>query len=494
MTLWLSSRAALLHSKSVSPRSSAGGHLSALAAEIEACGVDAVGEALDAEIRRRAARCLQGLEAYRRHPFRRQPQTLPVLWREGTTRLIDFGAGGADPAVLVVPSLINRWHVLDLLPERSFLRHLAEHGLRPLVVDWGAPGPDECRFDLADYVAGRLDRAFVAAARVAGAPLAVLGYCMGGLLALALALRRRRQVACLALLATPWDFHAEREGQARLLALVADWLPYLCGAGGPVPVDVIQSLFLLLDPFIAPRKFDRFASLDHESQEARGFVALEDWINDGVPMPLPTMQTCLRSWYGGNEPARGFGGSPAVRSARNCCAGPASSSFPAATISSHRARPSRSPPPSARRRRAAPAARPCRHDGRRPRSGFVMVPDRRMAAPQPEPERKSRSRLKLKSRPNQAECQVPMVFGAAGAPPRRSKPSKPRRTQTLNFVKKTDIVSYCVDRNIRAPHLENTVDRLFDPDFLHAQNRRTRGGCIGPTAWLPASTGMTRGA
>ncbi len=306
MTLWLSSRAALLHSKSVSPRSSAGGHLSALAAEIEACGVDAVGEALDAEIRRRAARCLQGLEAYRRHPFRRQPQTLPVLWREGTTRLIDFGAGGADPAVLVVPSLINRWHVLDLLPERSFLRHLAEHGLRPLVVDWGAPGPDECRFDLADYVAGRLDRAFVAAARVAGAPLAVLGYCMGGLLALALALRRRRQVACLALLATPWDFHAEREGQARLLALLADWLPYLCGAGGPVPVDVIQSLFLLLDPFIAPRKFDRFASLDHESQEARGFVALEDWINDGVPMPLPTMQTCLRSWYGGNEPARGL--------------------------------------------------------------------------------------------------------------------------------------------------------------------------------------------
>ncbi len=302
--LWLSSRAALPILSSVLPRSSAGDRLRGLAAEVEACGVDAVGSALDGEIGRRAARALAGLEAYRRHPFRRRSLVPRVLWREGTTRLLDF-AGGGGPAVLVVPSLINRWYVLDLLPERSFVRRLAASGLRPLVVDWGDPGPEECRFDLTDYIAGRLDRAFAAAVGAAGAPLAVVGYCMGGLLALALCLRRRREVACLALLATPWDFHAERAGQARLLARLADGLPYLSGAAGPVPVDVIQSLFLLLDPFTAQRKFARFAGLDPDSAEARGFVALEDWINDGAAMALPTMQACLRSWYGDNEPGRG---------------------------------------------------------------------------------------------------------------------------------------------------------------------------------------------
>jgi polyhydroxyalkanoate synthase len=229
-----------------------------------------------------------------------------VLWREGTTRLLDYDRDGTGPVVLVVPSLINRYYVLDLLPERSFLRHLAEQGLRPVVVDWGAPGDAERHFDLPDYVSGRLEAAFAVANRTAGKPVAVIGYCMGGLLALALALRRRRQVACLALLATPWDFHAERVEQARLLGLIAGLLPQLCGAAGTVSVDIIQSLFFLLDPFTAERKFTRFAALDPAGDGARTFVALEDWLNDGVPLALEAARTCLRSWYGENQPGRGL--------------------------------------------------------------------------------------------------------------------------------------------------------------------------------------------
>ena len=52
---------------------------------------------------------------------------------------------------------------------------------------------------------------------VDGKRCAVVGYCMGGLLALALAARRRRQVRALALLPPPWSFPAERAGHARLM-------------------------------------------------------------------------------------------------------------------------------------------------------------------------------------------------------------------------------------------------------------------------------------
>jgi polyhydroxyalkanoate synthase subunit PhaC len=305
MMLWLSSRAALPILRTVSLVSSAaGGPLRVLAGEIDAVGPERVAAALDRTLGERAERCLAGLEAYRRHPFRRRQAGPPVVWREGTTCLVDYGRRG-DPAVLVVPSLINRHYVLDLLPERSFVGHLAENGLRPLVVDWDEPGADERRFDLTDYIAGRLEAAFDAALGAADAPIAVIGYCMGGLLALALALRRRREVACLALLATPWDFHAEHAEQARLLGLAADWLPAVCGAAEVVPVDALQSLFLLLDPFLAERKFVRFAGLDAGGAAARAFVALEDWINDGVPLALPTARDCLRLWYGENEPSRG---------------------------------------------------------------------------------------------------------------------------------------------------------------------------------------------
>jgi polyhydroxyalkanoate synthase len=305
MLLWLSSRAGLTSLPSGLPLSNASGdRFAALRAEVERLGADRVSAALDRELSRRADGFAAGLAAYHRHPFRRAAARVPVVWRQGAVRLLDYGRGGG-PAVLVIPSLINRYYVLDLLPERSFLRHLAEQGLRPLVVDWGEPGPAERDFTLSDYIAGPLDAAAAKARAIAGAPIAVLGYCMGGLLALALALRRPADTACLALLATPWDFHAERPAQAQLLGELAQWLPAFFGAAEPLPVAVIQMLFLALDPFLAERKFIRFGTLDPAGAAARGFVALEDWINDGVPLAHQVALECAGSWYRDNAPARG---------------------------------------------------------------------------------------------------------------------------------------------------------------------------------------------
>jgi len=204
-----------------------------------------------------------------------------------------------------VPSLINRYTILDLLRERSFVRYLAGQGLRPLVLDWGEPGAAERDLTLSDYITGPLSDAAVAAVGLAGGPVAVCGYCMGGLLALALAVRRPAQVACLALLATPWDFHAERPAEAELLGLLVESLPLFIGDADCVPVSVIQGLFMALDPFLAERKFIRFAGLDPAGAAAKSFVALEDWINDGVPLARQVALECARSWYRDNDPPRG---------------------------------------------------------------------------------------------------------------------------------------------------------------------------------------------
>ena len=302
--LWLSSRAALPFWKIASPPSNeTGRRWRALGEEIDACGPDQFAAALDAEIGRRATAFITGLEAYRRHPYRRSAAAMPVIWEEGASRVLDYCGEPGAPAVLVIPSLINRYYVLDLLPERSFLRFLAGQGLRPLVVDWGEPGPVELGLDLGGYVE-RLDRAFTAASQSSGKPIAVVGYCMGGLLALALAQRRQPQVACLALLATPWDFAAERPIPPGLLRFFDEWLS--TSAAAALPVELVQSLFFMLDPFLAQRKFVRFAALDPTGAEARSFVALEDWINDGVPLPIGVARECLASWYGDNMPGRGL--------------------------------------------------------------------------------------------------------------------------------------------------------------------------------------------
>jgi polyhydroxyalkanoate synthase len=72
-----------------------------------------------------------------------------------------------------------------------------------------------------------------------------------------------------------------------------------------MPVDVIQMLFFLLDPFLGVRKFTAFGTAEPDTARADAFVALEDWLNDGAPLTANVARTCLRDWYGANAPARG---------------------------------------------------------------------------------------------------------------------------------------------------------------------------------------------
>ena len=68
---------------------------------------------------------------------------------------------------------------------------------------------------------------------------------------------------------------------------------------------MIQTLFFALDPMLVIRKFLDFADRDPASRSAQEFVALEDWLNDGVPLAAPVAREALFGWYGQNTPARG---------------------------------------------------------------------------------------------------------------------------------------------------------------------------------------------
>lgn len=250
---------------------------------------------------------LAGVAAYRRHPYERALADPPAIWTEGESRILDYGAiDGATPGgvpVLFVPSLVNRAYILDLAPGQSLLRHLAGAGIRPLLLDWGWPGAAERRFNLTDYVTGRLLRAMAAARKAAGGGMTLAGYCMGGLLAVA-ALQARPELAeRLVLLATPWDFHAEDADRSRTLARLLPMLEAAMAPTGRLPIDKLQTLFALLDPDSIARKYRAFGGWPQDGAKARLFVALEDWLNDGVPLAAPVARDCLGDWYGANAPA-----------------------------------------------------------------------------------------------------------------------------------------------------------------------------------------------
>lgn len=272
-----------------------------LVPELQNAGLLPLQMALQTRALSNLAEMIQGIDAYRAHPYCRA-DTGPLESAEfGSTRVLEYGDEGGKP-ILCIPSLVNPSYVLDLKPGRSLMAALATDGFRPMLVDWGAPGESEAGFSMDEYVA-RLSDVLEHVVGVAGGPVPVLGYCMGGNLAMALATLRGEAVERLALLATPWDFSHHVAPLAVPMAASLQGLE----ANGPatVPMEVVQVFFASLDPTLAERKFRAFSNLDQSCERAEEFVALEDWANDGAPLTARVLRHCVEEWYIENRPAKG---------------------------------------------------------------------------------------------------------------------------------------------------------------------------------------------
>ena len=244
----------------------------------------------------RRTRALAGLRAYQDAPRLPAAPVPDAIARDGRVGLRDYG--GVGPAVVVVPSLINPPFVLDLAPDNSLLRWLAGQGLRVLLVDWGTPTPDDRAMDLGDHAQ--------AVARLCGtldeAPLLV-GYCLGGTIALATA--AFVPVAGIALIATPWRF--DGFGDAGRAAIAEVWTAAQPTAEqlGLLPMELLQSMFWQIDPARTVAKFVQFADLDPMGPAAQAFIALEDWANGGAPIPYAAGRELFDDLFDADLPGRG---------------------------------------------------------------------------------------------------------------------------------------------------------------------------------------------
>jgi polyhydroxyalkanoate synthase len=240
----------------------------------------------DPEVARDA---LIGLKAYERMPRREPAATKPEVARVGGAALRDHGGSGS-PAVLV-PSLINPPRILDLDEQVSLTGAMARMERRVLLLDWGSA---DDRKQLS--VAGHIEELLVPLLRSIGEPAALIGYCLGGTMAIAAA--NLVEVERVATLAAPWNFALYPEAsRAALNDMWSHSEPAAKGLGA-LPMEVLQAAFWSLDPARTVKKFAEFGRLDPASAEARRFVELEEWANEGEPLPYPAAKELIEDLFG----------------------------------------------------------------------------------------------------------------------------------------------------------------------------------------------------
>ena len=242
---------------------------------------------------------VEGIQAYMGASYEREEKKYRVLWKSGSARLLDCAPQETDGvAIFCIPSLINKSYVLDLYPGASLVEYLLEQGYRPLILDWGAPEENEAEFNCGDYITAYAIPALQALRENHDGPIAVLGYCMGGVFAVAVAQLAAFLVDALVLLATPWDFSSEDTPRVLLdpstQLMMRGWIQNL----NPVPNNVTQTMFHLINPWHVQKKYSRYPLLLPE--EKKHFLAVEQWVNDGVPLVQNVAEECFVDWPQGN--------------------------------------------------------------------------------------------------------------------------------------------------------------------------------------------------
>lgn len=237
---------------------------------------------------------LKGLRRYQEAPFPPPMPEAPITARRGTVSLRYIGGPADAPPVVVVPSLINAAIILDLGPGRSLVRYLADQGHRVYMVDWGPLGQGERRLGFAGQVRMRL----LPLIRNLGEPVHLVGYCLGGTLAVGAARHLGDRARSLALIASPWHFdgfhHSARTHALGIWGLarpIADKL-------GALPVSFLNPLFWSLGEDDVINKFERLAAREADDPAISWFAAVEDWTNSGPPLSIPFARDLFLRGFG----------------------------------------------------------------------------------------------------------------------------------------------------------------------------------------------------
>jgi polyhydroxyalkanoate synthase subunit PhaC len=209
--------------------------------------------------------------------------------------------------LVIVPPWINKFYILDLNPDKSFVKWCVEQGITTFIVSWVNPDERQAGADFAAYMQNGIIAALDAAREITGERQAhTMGYCVGGtMLAVTLAwlaARKDERIASATFLTTQVDFtHA---GDLKVfvdeeqIKAVEDTMSKL----GYLPGSKMASAFNMLRPLdlIWPYVINTYL----KGKEPAAFDLLY-WNSDSTRMPEANHRFYLRNCYLENKLSKG---------------------------------------------------------------------------------------------------------------------------------------------------------------------------------------------
>ncbi|WP_163577010.1 class I poly(R)-hydroxyalkanoic acid synthase [Halomonas faecis] len=202
--------------------------------------------------------------------------------------------------LLVVPPWINKYYILDLREDNSFVKWLVDQGHTVFLISWRNPGPEQRDLTWADYLQmGPIDAMGAIEQATGEKSVNLLSYCIGGTLAASTlayltSTRRGRKVKSVTYMATLQDFRDPGE----LGVLLSE--PVLEGIEAKMEQDGYLDGRSMAYTFNLLRENDLFWSFyvsNYLKGETPAAFDLLYWNTDGTNLPAGTHAWYLRHMY-----------------------------------------------------------------------------------------------------------------------------------------------------------------------------------------------------
>ena len=230
-----------------------------------------------------------------------------LVFRRGKMQLYRYQATAEKTCttpVLVAYALVNKPYMLDLQPDRSFIRNLLDKGLDVYIIDWGETSRADRYVSMEDYIEGFMYDCveYLRETHSVGA-VNLMGICQGGTFSTIFAALHPEMVKNLVTFVTPIDFDV-RDGL--LFCWAKDLNPNaLADTYGAVPGEVLNTGFELLKPFMGVQKYVSFLDMLSDKDKVMNFLRMEQWIADSPAQAGECYREFITEMYHKNSLIKG---------------------------------------------------------------------------------------------------------------------------------------------------------------------------------------------
>ena len=207
--------------------------------------------------------------------------------------------------VLIVYALVNTYQMLDLQPDRSYIKNLLDAGLDVYLIDWGYPTKMDKFLTMDDYINGYINNCVdYVRTEYKVDKINILSICQGGTFSVIYSALHPEKIKNLVTHVTPVDFSIN-EGLLFKWSKDMDFDKLVAGFDGLIPGTFLNDGFEMLKPMMKIQKSTGLINSMTDKTKLLNFLRMEKWIQASPDQAGACFLQFMKDLYQDNKLIKG---------------------------------------------------------------------------------------------------------------------------------------------------------------------------------------------